>query len=72
MNNNRGKLVDHGLFFACVARIIHTCFTYIPATQSVVPGPAPSASPGSLLDMQNFGPITDLLSQNMHFKRTPR
>lgn len=33
-------------------------------SQSVVPGPAASASPGNLLEMQILGSTPDLLNQN--------
>lgn len=37
------------------------------ATECMVPQPAPSAPPGSWLEMQNFRPYPDLLNQRLHF-----
>lgn len=34
--------------------------------------PAASASPGSLLEMQNLRPVRDVLSQYLHFNQIPR
>ena len=42
--------------------------TYALDTPSMVPEPAASVSPGSLLEMQSFRPLPVLLRQNLHLK----
>ena len=39
-------------------------------SQSGIPGPAASASPGNLLDLQIQGPILDLLNQSLGVQQT--
>lgn len=42
--------------------------TFTPTTAQ---GPAPSASPKSLLEMQNLRAPLELLTQNLHFNTSP-